>query len=105
MIERRKTDENLLPSQDRKVDRMRTPDTGVSMMRDKKRHTKKIPAEAAYEYICPNGHVRTEREQLVGDKMPICTTCHMKTGEMNRLTFRRRINLPKLTAKGSQRRK
>lgn len=38
------------------------------------------------KYGCPAGHIRIEKEKLVG-QLPFCTTCHMTKGEYVRIKY------------------
>lgn len=75
--------------------------TSMSLQRRPKRPKGWIEpsSEWAIEYKCLRGHTRIEREKLKGD-LPLCTTCHMTIGEMNRMVSGRKVKVATLRAKG-----
>ncbi|NOU72553.1 hypothetical protein GC098_14140 [Paenibacillus sp. LMG 31458] len=60
--------------------------------------------EFQIEYKCPKGHTRIEPQKLIGE-MPLCSNCHMTTGEMNRFAYIRKVKMAKITAKGRSKKK
>jgi hypothetical protein len=54
-----------------------------------------VPKRKGYKYICDMDHVRIEPYAIKEKPLPFCTTCHMKSGKMNRIKLLDRISIPK----------